>query len=188
MSQAIRCDFACRIWPLRVIEVANEKNILLVEDEEALRMTVQDRLRKDGYMVECTGDGLTGFRKATSLPFDLMILDVMLPCRNGVDLCRDLRIAGLRTPVLMLSALRETEDVIAGFHAGADDYVTKPFEMQELTARVETLLRGVPAAKHQRADSPPKISAQHSRVSRSATSGSQACTKPKFHLIARRVG
>jgi DNA-binding response OmpR family regulator len=71
------------------------ENILLVEDEQALRMIVGDRLRKQGYLVDCASDGETGFRKATSQPFDLMILDVMLQRRSGLDLCRDIRRAGL---------------------------------------------------------------------------------------------
>jgi CheY-like chemotaxis protein len=117
------------------------ESILLVEDEQALQMVVGDRLRKDGYVVDSAFDGEAGFRKATSQPFDLVILDVMLPCRNGLDLCRDMRRAGLETPVLMLNARRETESTVAGFKAGADAYMTKPFDMMELSARVEALLR-----------------------------------------------
>jgi DNA-binding response OmpR family regulator len=122
-------------------------NILLVEDEEALRMALGDRLRKEGYTVECAPDGETGFQKATSLPFDLMILDIMLPGRSGLDLCRDIRSVGLGTPILMLTACHQPEVKIAGFKAGADDYVTKPFNMLELDARVEALLRRTPAGE-----------------------------------------
>jgi len=118
-----------------------EQSILLVEDEEAMRMVVSDRLRIEGYAVDSASDGESGFAKATSLPFDLMILDVMLPGRNGFDLCRDIRRAGLATPILFLTALREPSETVAGFGAGADGYITKPFEMGELTARVEALLR-----------------------------------------------
>jgi DNA-binding response OmpR family regulator len=118
-----------------------EQSILLVEDEEAMRMVVSDRLRIEGYAVDSARDGESGFAKATSLPFDLMILDVMLPGRNGFDLCRDIRQAGLATPILFLTALREPSDAVAGFSAGADGYITKPFEMGELTARVDALLR-----------------------------------------------
>ena len=123
------------------------QNILLVEDEEAMRMVLGDRLRRDGYKVECAPDGNTGFQKATSLPFDLMILDIMLPGRSGLDLCRDIRDVGLATPILMLTACRETEVKVAGLKAGADDYVTKPFDMWELNSRVEALLRRTPARK-----------------------------------------
>src|SRR5262249_50694329 len=118
-----------------------EQSILLVEDEEAMRMVLSDRLRLEGYAVDSATDGESGFAKATSLPFDLMILDVMLPGRNGFDLCRDIRRAGLATPILFLTALREPT---AGFSAGADGYITKPFDMGELSARVEALLRRSP--------------------------------------------
>jgi len=123
------------------------QNILLVEDEEAMRMVLGDRLRRDGHRVECAPDGNSGFQKATSLPFDLMILDIMLPGRSGLDLCRDIRGVGLETPILMLTACRETEVKVAGFKAGADDYVTKPFDMLELNARVEALLRRTPRGR-----------------------------------------
>jgi two-component system alkaline phosphatase synthesis response regulator PhoP len=120
-------------------------NVLFVEDEEALRMTVGDRLRSEGYTVDCASDGDEGFEKATHLPFDLIILDLMLPHRDGLSICRGLREAGLITPLLMLTARGQTEDKILGLKTGADDYVTKPFNMQELVARVEALLRRAPA-------------------------------------------
>jgi two-component system alkaline phosphatase synthesis response regulator PhoP len=119
-------------------------SILLIEDEEALRMTLGDRLRSDGYGVDYAADGDDGFEKATSLPFDLILLDIMLPRRSGLDVCRDIRKAGLITPILMLTALGQTSDKVAGLKIGADDYVTKPFDMQELMARVEALLRRSP--------------------------------------------
>jgi two-component system, OmpR family, alkaline phosphatase synthesis response regulator PhoP len=119
-------------------------NVLFVEDEEALRMTVGDRLRKEGYAVESAADGEEGFEKATQLPFDLIILDVMLPKKSGFDVCREIRGAGLITPILMLTARGQTSDKVNGLKIGADDYVTKPFNMQELMARVEALLRRAP--------------------------------------------
>lgn len=126
--------------------MVTKENILLVEDEEALQMIVGDRLRKDGYLVQCASDGEAGLRKATSQIFDLVILDIMLPRRHGIDLCRDIRGMGLTTPVLMLTARREAEDMAAAFSAGADAYMTKPFDMLELSARVEALLRRVPGS------------------------------------------
>jgi two-component system alkaline phosphatase synthesis response regulator PhoP len=117
------------------------ENILLVEDEEALRMVLGDRLLNEGYAVDFACDGITGFQKATSVRFDLMILDVFLPGRNGFDLCRDLRLAGVEVPILLLTARDTTTDKIVGLKLGADDYVTKPFDMQELVARIEALLR-----------------------------------------------
>ena len=119
-------------------------NVLFVEDEEALRMTVGDRLRSEGYAVECAANGDEGFEKATQLPFDLIILDVMLPKKSGFAVCKDIREAGLITPILMLTARGQTSDKVNGLKIGADDYVTKPFNMQELMARVEALLRRAP--------------------------------------------
>jgi two-component system, OmpR family, alkaline phosphatase synthesis response regulator PhoP len=120
-------------------------NVLFVEDEEALRMTVGDRLRNEGYAVECAADGDEGFEKATQIPFDLIILDVMLPRKSGFVVCRDIRQAGLITPILMLTARGQTSDKVNGLKIGADDYVTKPFNMRELMARVEALLRRAPS-------------------------------------------
>ena len=125
------------------------ENILLVEDEEALSMALSDRLRKEGYVVDSAADGELGFEKATTLPFDLIILDIMLPGRNGLDLCRDIRVAGLGTPILVLTARGETSDKVVGLKLGADDYVTKPFDMMELIARIEALLRRAPVRSGQ---------------------------------------
>jgi len=126
-----------------------EQSILLVEDETALRLTLGDRLRGEGYKVDYAGDGAIGSQKATSLPFSLVILDITLPRRSGLDVCRDIRRAGLATPVLMLTARHETEDIAAGFDAGADDYLIKPFQMPELSARIEALLRRPPFGRSQ---------------------------------------
>jgi two-component system alkaline phosphatase synthesis response regulator PhoP len=117
------------------------KNILLVEDEEALRMVLGDRLRSEGYEVDDAGEGITGFQKATSGRFDLIVLDVMLPGRDGFEVCRDIRQAGLRMPILLLSAKDATADKVIGLKLGADDYVTKPFDFRELVTRIEGLLR-----------------------------------------------
>ncbi len=120
------------------------ENILLVEDEQALRMTLSDRLRSEGYVVDFSPDGEQGFEKATNLPFDLIILDIMLPRRSGLDVCRDIRLAGLATPILLLTARGQIVDKVAGLKLGADDYVTKPFDTLELMARIEALLRRAP--------------------------------------------
>ena len=121
------------------------ENILLVEDEQALRMTLSDRLQSEGYVVDFSPDGEQGFEKATSLPFDLIILDIMLPRRSGLDVCRDIRLAGLATPILLLTARGQIVDKVAGLKLGADDYVTKPFDTLELMARIEALLRHAPS-------------------------------------------
>lgn len=120
------------------------ESILLVEDEEGLRMTLSDRLRSEGYAVDFAADGDEGLNKATSLPFDLIILDIMLPLRSGLDVCRDVRVAGLATPILLLTARDQIADKVIGLKLGADDYVTKPFDTLELMARVEALLRRSP--------------------------------------------
>src|SRR5580700_5164046 len=120
--------------------------ILLVEDETNLRRTVTDLLRSDGYSVESSGDGIEAQDLAMSQNFDLIILDVMLPSRNGFDVCRHLRKNGVNTPILMLTARSELTNKVQGFKAGSDDYLTKPFETPELQARVEALLRRSPVA------------------------------------------
>jgi two-component system, OmpR family, alkaline phosphatase synthesis response regulator PhoP len=117
------------------------ESILLVEDEEALRMTLSDRLRSEGYVVDLAADGEHGFEKATRLPFDLIILDIMLPRSSGLDVCRGIRLAGLATPILLLTARGQTIDKVVGLKLGADDYVTKPFDTMELIARIDALLR-----------------------------------------------
>jgi two-component system alkaline phosphatase synthesis response regulator PhoP len=122
-----------------------ERRILLVEDEPGLVMTLTDRLRSEGYQVESATDGQVGFDLASGTPFDLIVLDVMLPRKNGLDVCRDLRQRGISTPVLMLTARSQTVDKVLGLKIGADDYLSKPFEMMELLARVEVLLRRAPA-------------------------------------------
>ena len=121
------------------------ERILVVEDEEALRVALSDRLKKEDYAVESAADGEEGFQKALQGRFDLVILDVMLPGKKGFDICRDIRGAGLVVPIIMLTAKSETVDKVLGLKIGADDYVTKPFEMIELMARIEALLRRAPS-------------------------------------------
>lgn len=119
-------------------------SILLVEDEEALRVTVGDRLRSEGYSVEYASDGDAACEKAIVRGFDLLILDIMLPRRDGFAVCSEIRQAGLITPILMLTARGQVNDKVKALKLGADDYVTKPFDMQELLARAEALLRRAP--------------------------------------------
>ena len=115
--------------------------VLLVEDEPGLVITLGDRLRKEGFAVESACDGESGLEKGLKGEHDLIILDVMLPKKNGYDVCRDLRENGIAAPILMLTAKGETIDKVLGLKLGADDYLTKPFEVIELLARVEALLR-----------------------------------------------
>jgi len=115
--------------------------ILLVEDEPIIASALQYDLALEGHDVTLVGDGLEASRRAREEAFDLIVLDAMLPGRDGFDVCRDIRKAGLTTPILMLTArAQETEKVLA-FELGADDYVTKPFGTMELRARIKALLR-----------------------------------------------
>jgi two-component system alkaline phosphatase synthesis response regulator PhoP len=123
------------------------RRILLVEDEPSLVLTLADRLVSEHYEVETAGDGDAAVDRAVSGSFDLILLDVMLPGRDGFEVCRELRQRGLQIPILMLTARGQVVDRVVGLKLGADDYVTKPFEMIELLARVEALLRrATPAA------------------------------------------
>ena len=115
--------------------------ILLVEDEPGLILTMGDRLRKEGYTVEFAADGEMGETRGGGEAFDLILLDIMLPKKGGFEVCAALRERGIRTPILMLTARGLTADKVTGLKVGADDYLSKPFEMVELLARMEALLR-----------------------------------------------
>jgi len=115
--------------------------ILLIEDEAGLRMTISDLLSGDGYEVETASDGETGYIKALEGRFDLIVLDVMLPKRDGFEVCRMLRHQGAEVEILMLTARTELADRVNGLQLGADDYLTKPFEPAELLARIQAMLR-----------------------------------------------
>ncbi|HEX3131114.1 MAG TPA: response regulator transcription factor [Thermoanaerobaculia bacterium] len=112
-----------------------------MEDEPSLVLTLSDRLLAEGYRVETAGDGNTALERALAEPFDLVILDILLPGRDGLEVCRELRARGSQVPVLMLTARGQVVDRVVGLKLGADDYLTKPFEMIELLARIEALLR-----------------------------------------------
>ena len=122
--------------------------VLLVEDEAGLILTLTDRLEAEGFAVKSVSDGESGLHLALSENFDLIILDVMLPRKNGYDVCRDLRQKSINTPILMLTAKGELFDKVLGLKLGADDYLTKPFEVIELLARIEALLRRAPKANN----------------------------------------
>ena len=124
------------------------KRLLLVEDEPGLVLTLSDRLTREGYAVETSIDGESALERAAAEGFDLVLLDVMLPRMNGFDVVRDLRRRGIETPVIMLTARGQVVDKVVGLKLGADDYVTKPFEMVELLARIEAKLRRAPVTPH----------------------------------------
>jgi two-component system alkaline phosphatase synthesis response regulator PhoP len=119
--------------------------LLLVEDEPGLQLTLSDRLAAEGYAVETAADGDTAIRRGGGEPFDVIVLDVMLPGRDGFDVARTLRQQGVTTPILMLTARTQVVDRVVGLKLGADDYLTKPFDTMELLARLEALLRRAPA-------------------------------------------
>ena len=118
--------------------------LLLVEDEPGLQLALSDRLIAEGYRVETAGDGHIAIERATAEPFDVIILDVMLPGRDGFDVAKTVRQQGVQTPILMLTARGQVVDRVVGLKLGADDYLTKPFETIELLARIEALLRRAP--------------------------------------------
>jgi two-component system, OmpR family, alkaline phosphatase synthesis response regulator PhoP len=124
------------------------KRLLLVEDEPGLVLTLSDRLAREGYHVDTSQDGEDGLGRASKEAFDLVLLDVMLPKMSGFDVLKELRKRSIETPVIMLTARGQIVDKVVGLKLGADDYVTKPFEMVELLARIEAKLRRAPATPH----------------------------------------
>jgi DNA-binding response OmpR family regulator len=117
------------------------KRILVVEDEPGIALGLEDDLKMEGYDVEIVADGTLAARRAKEGAFDLILLDIMLPGKDGFDVCREVRRAGLRTPIMMLTAKTQEAEKVMGFELGADDYVTKPFGTRELRARIKALLR-----------------------------------------------
>lgn len=127
--------------------------ILLVEDDPGLSLTVSDLLATDNHIVDTAMDGPSGLNKAMKNEYDLVVLDVMLPGKNGFDVCKELRASGRDCAILMLTAKTQVVDKVVGLKLGADDYLSKPFDPSELLARVEALLRRVkkenrPGIKH----------------------------------------
>ena len=115
--------------------------ILIVEDDEAIAIALEDDLRLEGFEVEVVRDGESASVRARQAAFDLIILDVMLPKKDGFDVCRELRRAGVQSAILLLTARTQESDRVLGLDFGADDYVTKPYSAKELRARVRALLR-----------------------------------------------
>lgn len=115
--------------------------ILIIEDEPGVQLTLGDRLTAEGYSVEIRGDGISGEKEAQTDNYSLILLDLMLPGRDGFSICMNLRKTGINTPILMLTARDTNLDTIMGLKAGSDDYLAKPFDMSVLLARIEALLR-----------------------------------------------
>jgi DNA-binding response OmpR family regulator len=115
--------------------------ILVVDDEPGIALALEDDLKREGYEVETVGDGETACRRAREQKFDLILLDVMLPRKDGFDVCRELRRAGVKAAIIMLTAKTQEAEKVLGFEMGADDYITKPYSPRELRARIKAALR-----------------------------------------------
>lgn len=115
--------------------------ILIVEDEPGMQMGLKDNLEFEGYHVDVASDGETGLNKITSNPYSLVLLDVMLPKISGFDVCKTVRERGIATPIILLTAKGEEIDKVLGLEFGADDYITKPFGLRELLARIRAVIR-----------------------------------------------
>lgn len=116
-------------------------NILVVEDEQKVAAFIKNGLEEQGYAVDVAFDGYTGEKMAFNKEYQIILLDVVLPVTNGIDLCKKIKTAKPYTPILMLTALGTTDDKVAGFDSGADDYLVKPFEFKELVARIKALAK-----------------------------------------------
>jgi DNA-binding response OmpR family regulator len=116
-------------------------NILVIDDDEVVRTMVQRVLQKNNYTVSVAAEAEEGERLADTQPFDCIILDLALPDKNGLEVCKDLRDRGNKTPILILSARKNIDTKVSGLHSGADDYLTKPFDNKELLARIEAITR-----------------------------------------------
>jgi len=116
-------------------------SILLIEDEPEMQRGLKDNLEFEGYKIDVVGDGKEGLKKMINRTYDLVLLDVMLPGMSGFDVCKRAREKGVRAPIIMLTAKGEEVDKVLGLELGADDYITKPFSLRELLARIKAVLR-----------------------------------------------
>ncbi|WP_262063478.1 response regulator transcription factor [Streptomyces sp. STR69] len=174
------------------------QTVLLAEDDRAIRHALERALTLEGYQVTAVADGVEALAQAHRTPPDVLLLDVMMPGIDGLQVCRVLRAEGDRTPILMLTALVETADRIAGLDAGADDYVVKPFDVEEVFARLRALLRrtspvpanGVPGPSGTSADvlkEGPQSSAFSSPSAASSSDKQISAAGLRMDLQARRV-
>ena len=132
-------------------------SILIVEDEPNMRLGLKDNLEFEGYSVDLAEDGVEGLDKILKKSYDLIIMDVMMPKMSGLDACKKAREAGVEAPILLLTAKSEEIDKVIGLELGADDYVTKPFSLRELLARIKAILRRVTLKKEPGKTSETKI-------------------------------
>src|SRR5512133_545193 len=128
------------------------KKILIVEDELNMVNGLKDNLEFEGYEIDTAMEGNTGLQKVTGNQYDLILLDVMLPEVSGLDICKAARKEGVNTPIILLTANGEEIDKVLGLELGADDYITKPFSLKELLARIKAILRRAPGGKEENGD------------------------------------
>jgi DNA-binding response OmpR family regulator len=129
------------------------KKILIVEDELNMIKGLKDNLEFEGYEVDTAMEGRSGLQKILQFSYDLILLDIMLPEVSGFDICRSVRREGVNTPIILLTAKGEEIDKVLGLELGADDYITKPFSLRELLARIKAILRRSPTGKEENAES-----------------------------------
>ena len=165
--------------------------ILIVEDEPGLRLALKDELEFEGFDVDLAGDGLAGCTAILTGRFDLVLLDVMLPGRNGFQVCEDVRARGIRTPIVLITARDQEADKIRGLGLGADDYVTKPLSLAEVVARIRAVLRrSAPAPASDVLEAPP-IKVDLRRHSAYKDARELQLTQTEFRILAllvRRAG
>jgi heavy metal response regulator len=149
-------------------------NILIVEDEQKVATFIKKGLEVHGYIIEVAFDGKTGLHLAKNSNYDLIILDVNLPFISGLEICKQLREENFKTPILMLTALGTTKDKVLGFDLGADDYLVKPFEFEELIARIKALIK--------RAKSTPELQISLKVANLELNSDSKTVTRNNVHI------
>ncbi len=159
--------------------------ILIVEDEFILADIAASRLKKDNYIVDIATDGEDGLYKALNGDYDLMILDVMLPYKDGFEILREVRAKGLNTKIIMLTARSELEDKLNGFERGADDYITKPFKIEEVVARVNAQLRrrNINGIAEQLKVGDLRLDLKTSKISRAETDDAIEISRKEFLLL-----
>ncbi|WP_330290318.1 response regulator transcription factor [Streptomyces sp. NBC_00576] len=165
------------------------QTVLLAEDDRAIRHALERALTLEGYRVTAVADGVEALAQAHRTPPDILVLDVMMPGIDGLQVCRVLRAEGDRTPILMLTALVETADRIAGLDAGADDYVVKPFDVEEVFARLRALLRrtGTGEQRPLRSGAPVGVHASHVAQDPAVPERQLTAAGLRMDLQARRV-
>ncbi|MBX2823301.1 MAG: response regulator transcription factor [Gammaproteobacteria bacterium] len=162
-----------------------KKHILIVEDDPHIRMGVADTFRSEGFEVSELGNGKQVLEKVQQLQPDLILLDVMLPGKSGYDACRDMREHQIRTPIIMLTAKGQEIDKVVGLELGADDYVTKPFGVRELLARVQAVLRRSQPEEPTEASMPANIDFGEVSIDTAALRGTRAAEP--FELKPREL-